>query len=150
MPASVTYHKSFVSTASGHNFRGGQKYPAFRTFVIARNRWILILSYYALKTIFLLSPALVIYELMLIGFVIRRRVFISYLKAMFWLLTHPHIIIKKRRHIQQLKRVKDASLLVAGELNFVPGLTQSRLERTIIHYLTKFLTMYWNFTKIFQ
>ncbi|MCP4367781.1 MAG: glycosyltransferase family 2 protein [Deltaproteobacteria bacterium] len=149
VPASITYHKSFVSTASDYNFRGGEKYPVSRTFFIARNRWLLLLSYYSLKTLVLLSPALAIYELALIGFVIRRGVFMPYLKAVYWLFTHPALIIKKRRYIQRVKRVKDTSLFVAGELNFVPGLTQSTLERIIIRYLTKFLTMYWNFTKIF-
>ncbi|GAK57006.1 glycosyl transferase family 2 [Candidatus Vecturithrix granuli] len=149
VPASVSYHKSFVSTASDYNFRGGKKYPDCRTFFIARNRWLLILSYYSWKTILVLSPAFFLYELGLVGFVIRRNVWKSYLKALAWLLTHPVLILEKRRRIQQLKRLNDASLLVAGDLNFVPGLSQSTLERVIIQSLTTFLTTYWNCVKTF-
>jgi hypothetical protein len=147
VPASVSYHKSFVETAGTHNYRGGKDYPAFRTFVISRNRWLTILSHYALRTIVLLSPALVLYELILVAFVIRRRVFLAYLKAMAWLAVHPGSILKKRKHIQQMKRVSDADLLVAGELNFVPGLAQSRFEQAVIHAITRFLTGYWNLVK---
>lgn len=147
VPASVSYHKSFVSTASEYNFRGGKKYPDNRTFFIARNRWLLILSYYSWKTIFVLSPAFFVYELGLVGFVIRRKVWKSYLKAVAWLFTHPGVIRQKRRRIQQLKRLDDASLLTAGDLNFVPGLSQSKLERVLIRSLTTFLDTYWHWVK---
>lgn len=147
VPSSVSYHKSFVKTAGNYNYRGGRAYPAFRTYVIARNRWLTILSHYSLSTLLVLTPALLIYELFVVAFAIHRNVFRSYISAIFWLLTHPRIISRKRKHIQGIKRVKDADLLVAGELNFVPGLAQSRLERAIIRSLTTFLNTYWNCVK---
>lgn len=147
VPDSVTYHRSFVQTASSYNFRGGRTYPAFRTFYISRNRWLLMLSYYEVKTLLLLGPALLIYEILTIIFAMRRGVFGAYLKAMGWLCAHPGMILKKRRTIQRLKKVKDSALLVAGELNFVPGLTRSPLEHVGIRYLTKFLTTYWKIVK---
>lgn len=143
VPDSVTYHRSFVQTASSYNFRGGQTYPAFRTFYISRNRWLLMLSYYTPKTLLLLSPALLLYEFLLFVFAIRRGVFGAYLRAIGWLFTHPRLILKKRRFIQQIKQVNDGMLLVAGELNFVPGLTRSPIEHAGIRYLTRFLTAYW-------
>lgn len=144
VPTSLSYHKSFVSTASSYNFRGGREYPASRAFFIAKNRWLLMLSYYDLKTLILLGPALALYEMALIIFMIYRRVFGSYVKAISWLLTHQKLILKKRRKIQQLKEVTDRRLLSAGELNFVPGLTQSALGKITIQVLTKSLTWYWN------
>lgn len=149
VPASVSYHKSFVHTAGSYNYRGGREYPAFRTYVIARNRWLTILSHYSLRTLLLLAPALCIYELCLVAFVIHRHVCRSYLNAIGWLFTHPQIILRKRQHIQRIKRVKDADLLTAGALNFVPGLAQSRSEQVVLHYLTAFLTWYWNVVKRF-
>ncbi|MCP4371863.1 MAG: glycosyltransferase [Deltaproteobacteria bacterium] len=149
VPKSISYHKSFAESAKSHNYRGGDEYPAFRTYVIVKNRWFTILSHYSLNTLLLIFPALILYELLLIGFVIRRNVFLSYVKAMGWLFSHPGILLKKRRHIQQIKKVKDSSLLVAGELNFVPGLAQSLFEQRIIRFLTIFLTGYWNLVKRF-
>jgi GT2 family glycosyltransferase len=149
VPKSESYHKSFPSTAKSHNYRGGRAYPAFRMYVIAKNRWLTILSHYAPKTLLFLFPSLIVYEIFLISFAISRRTFFSYVKAIFWLVTHPGIIINKRKQIQGIKKVPDATLLVAGELNFVPGLAQSALEQTVIRYLITFLTIYWNLVKRF-
>jgi len=149
VPTAMHYHKSFVAMASTHNFRGGECYPAFRTFVISRNRWLLMLSYYSIKSLCVLAPALLLYECLLIGFVIRRGVLGAYLKAIGWLLVHPHIILRKRRAIQRIKAVHDTDLLVAGDLNFVPGLTRSRFEIRMIQGLTRFLSDYWKWGKQF-
>ncbi len=148
VPTSINYHKSFVETASAFNYRGGSSYPKFRTFVISRNRWLLMLSYYSIKTLLLLSPALIVYETFLIGFALRRKVFLSYLKAVTWLISHPEILIKKRKSVQGLKVVEDRALLRAGELNFVPGLTRTVLEQKCIKYLTAFLSRYWNLVRL--
>lgn len=144
VPKSESFHKSFSSTINAHNYRGGADYPAFRVFVIVKNRWFTILSHYSIKTLVLLFPALLVYEIFQFGFAVTRRATIAYGKAIFWLLTHPRIILRKRRQIQQIKTVADKDLLVAGELNFVPGLARSASERAIIHALTTFLTAYWN------
>ena len=149
VPTAVHYHKSFVTTTGTHNFRGGDCYPGFRTFVISRNRWLLMLSYYSIKSFCILAPALLLYECLLIGFVTRRGVLGSYLKAIGWLLSHPGSILRKRQAIQRIKIVRDRDLLVAGDLNFVPGLTHSPFERRLIHGLTRFLSSYWEWGKQF-
>lgn len=122
VPTSIVYHKSLLHKMSEFNFRGGKTYPARRTYYISRHRWLIILSHYSLKTIVFITPALAVYESALLAFVIQRRVFMSYVQSLFWLLTHPRTILKKRQYIQRLKCVKDSELLVAGDMNFVPGL----------------------------
>ena len=147
VPTSIVYHKSLVEKINEFNFRGGGKYPALRTYYISRHRWLIIFTHYSFKSILLLSPALAIYEIFLFAFVFSRGVLKPYLKSIVWLVTHPKLLLEKRRKIQSLKCVKDSSLLVAGELNFVPGLAQSRFEHRMINGLTCFLTGFWALVK---
>ena len=79
----VVYHDRGTGTP-GLAFRGASIYPEKRFYLSARNRLMTIFIHYRLKTIILLSPALLTYELLVIAFALRQGFFSSWLRSWRW------------------------------------------------------------------
>lgn len=114
-----------------------------------RNRWYLMLTTYSIKTLILIIPVLIIYELALICFLLIKNKIIEYVKAIYSVLVMLPTICKKRRKIQSYKRVPDKQILHGGSINVRKDLIENRVIAFIKKSLDNIFNFYWNFINQF-
>ncbi len=136
VPRAIVYHKMAKRGLS-------------KAFYQVRNRWYFILQMYSLKTIFLILPALIVYEFSLLGYLTMKGVLLKYLKANMAVLQDFGKLMKKRQRIQLLKRLSDRELLHTGEINIREDLLESKYVKIGRKLLNRFLDSYWKLVKDF-
>jgi len=101
VPQSVVYHN--------YALHFGPK----KTFYQERNRYLMLLKSLRWGTLLVLSPALLLAEVVTWGFVLLRekKRLINKLQAYGWIVTHWSDIVRKRRQVQKLRRVRDRDLV---------------------------------------
>jgi GT2 family glycosyltransferase len=101
VPDSVVYHDYTLS------------FGPRKTFYQERNRYLMLLKSLRWPTLLLLSPALVLAEVVTWGFVLLRekRHLRNKLDAYWWIVTHWPSIMEKRRQVQRSRRARDRDLL---------------------------------------
>jgi GT2 family glycosyltransferase len=112
-----------------------------------RNRWFLILQTYSFKTILVISPALLIYELSLILFLILKGNFSQYKRAIGDTLSCYKTLTMKRKKIQTYKIVTDKNIMICDEM-FIPGVYKKSAMITAGLSVFNFLfNLYWRLAK---
>jgi GT2 family glycosyltransferase len=129
VPRAIVYHKRHTG--------------ADRIYGSIRNRWCLIIETYALKTIVLLAPALLLYELALFGFLCLKGQWRAYLHAMWDIVQHLPHLVSHRGHLQKLRATLDKELLVCGPIYIRQHFVDNRLARLGMRVLNSIFTGYW-------
>jgi hypothetical protein len=145
-PSACCYHREGTK---GLSFRSGGNYSRIRVFCLIRNRWQIILKNYSFKTLILLSPIFLVYELFQISVVIKKGWHVQWVKAFMWMLLHSPDILRKRQAIQKSRKTDDCDILRDGSIPFTHDLTKSTLERTGKNLLNFLASVYWNGIKRF-
>ncbi len=136
VPRAIVYHKMAKRGLS-------------KVFYQVRNRWYFILQMYSLRTIFLILPALVVYEISLLVFLTMKGLLLEYLKANMAVLQDFGKLMKKRQKVQLLKRLSDRELLHTGEINIREDLLENKYVKIGRKLLNRFLDSYWKLIKDF-
>ena len=139
-PLSIIYHKGGTPDVS---FRGKKAYPPRRAYLILRNRWFLILKLYRVKTLLLISPALLLYEGLLLFMAIRKGVWREYGRACLWLIRNFRLVRMHRQQAQGIRQLGDAELLSSGPLTFVPGVVCGRFAQSCKSLMEGLFSLYW-------
>lgn len=141
-----TYH---VPTAFAyHEYKPFSELRHYRAIAQIYNRWSFILSHYAVSTFLLLVPAFLVYEIILFGFMLLKRLPHLYFKGNFYVLRDLPLILKKRRRIQQLRRVSDKQVLYAGKMYIAPALLKdNRMLAALSNAVSSFFIAYWKLVK---
>ena len=127
----------------GLSWRPGREYSRTRIYCLIRNRWQVILKNYSLKTILLLLPGLSVYELFQLVGVVKKGWLGEWRRALFWIFSHTHRILERRKSIQQARLCPDRMILQNGPLPFTEGLSLSGAERMAQGVLNTLVTGYW-------
>lgn len=100
-PASIIYHK----------FR--LKVHPWKLFFLERNRYLMILKNYRLKILLVSLPALLITEIMIMGYAVTRGLpFVFYkLKAYWWISTNFWTVLDKRRDVQKNIKITEKAFI---------------------------------------
>ncbi len=141
-PGAIAYHDRGEGTPD-LSFRGKGIYPLRRAYLSMRHRWLAILIHYRIRTLLVLSPALIAYEVVTVGFAIRRGWLKEWGNAWRWLVSHRAEIAALRRREQAAKVVPDRSLLEAGALPLAPGVITSGPARRMVALLSWVFGAYW-------
>jgi GT2 family glycosyltransferase len=126
-------------------FRGQGSYPPLRAFYNIRHRWLTILLVYRLKTIILLVPVFLLYEIGTIIFVLKNGWINEWMRAILSLTRIFNKVKRSREMIQKNRMVGDGSLLFGGDLEFAPGVINSTLQAKVISIYSKTSNSYWKF-----
>jgi len=118
-------------------------YSRIRVFCLIRNRWQIISKNYELRTLVLLAPMFVIYEIVQIGGVIKKGWFIEWVRAFFWIILNSMQILRKRRIIQKARKTPDREILQGGPIPFAIDLIKSPLEQIGKNFLDRLAAFYW-------
>tara|TARA_B110001454_G_scaffold178350_1_gene171140 strand:- start:178 stop:1239 length:1062 start_codon:yes stop_codon:yes gene_type:complete len=97
VPNSIVYHHGSAQW----------KWSGEKFYLLERNRWIVLLSNYSIKTILKLLPSLLIIEFVLIVFFIKKGMLIKKLKSYLGIIKFLNHIKKRRKEIKERKSISD-------------------------------------------
>jgi len=127
---------------AGLSFRGGG-YPERRAYLHARNRWMLMLKGYRLRTLLFAAPGILVYETVFTLFSLAQGHLKAQLSGKAAALGCWRELMRKRREIQARRRVADRDLFVGGPLTISPSLVASAPARLAIGVLDGILRAWW-------
>lgn len=128
----------------GLSLRPGGAYGSQRVLCLIRNRWLILLKNYELRSLLLFSPMLFLYEVGQLAEVIHRGWFPEWTRAVRWITSHAREVWSKRLETQAARRVRDREVLCAGPLGFRPELMRSGVERFAGELLDRASRAYWS------
>jgi GT2 family glycosyltransferase len=108
-----------------------------------RNRWMLILENYSWRSILILLPALIFYEIALISFLTIKGRLSDYIAANWEILQHFGPIMERRRQVQALKRLRDRDILSSGFMNMRADVAGGRTVRALHRAFNRAFQAYW-------
>lgn len=129
------------------SFRANTPYPTRRAFFNIRHRLMTLLIHYRLRTLMVLSPALMLYELAVFAIVIKRGWLPIWWKAVVSIFRSKHYIFARRIFVSKHRRRLDRELLSGGDLPFAHGFIQNRMEQMAVRALSLILNSYWRIVK---
>ena len=100
------------------------------------NRWRILLTRYELRTIVLLAPALLAFELCQLAGAAAKGWFPNWLSAVRAVVAGFPEILRERRDWAAQRRCGDGRILEGGELPFNPKLLPGRVEKGIAALLS--------------
>jgi GT2 family glycosyltransferase len=107
---------------------GGQQFP-LRVYCLMRNRWRIILQCFTGRTLALLAPMLLLFELFQLAGCIRKGWLGVWLRAAGWMVAHREVTAAARRTVQATRRIPDRDILRGGDIPFSRSLAQGWVER---------------------
>jgi hypothetical protein len=102
-----------------------------------------ICMHFQLRTLFLLSPALGVYEAAALAECLRRGWMLTWVRALFSVLGSLPRLIRYRHRYQQLRQVRDRDLLNGGPLPFATGFVSGSFLQGWVDFLNWSLNSYW-------
>lgn len=139
-PAATVRHGSGTA---GLSYRPGQRPAEARLFYLTLNRWLIVLRCYALRTLVLLSPALLAVEVMQVIWLTSEGHAAVWWRAVRSLLARRRGVLVERRAIQRGRQVGDAEILRDGPLPLTRHVRQSPLGRALAGATDAVLRAYW-------
>ena len=130
-------------------FRGSGSYPRERAYLLMRNRLRTLLTHYSMRTLLLLAPALLLYELATLALAIARGWTGAWLRSWGWILSNRAAACERRRWIQSRRRIPDREILSGGPLPLAPGLFRSSVLRGFVDAFSALLNAYWRLARHF-
>jgi GT2 family glycosyltransferase len=141
-PKAVAYH-DLGRRHPGLSFRGGGSYPTLRAYLTVRNRLLTIFIHYRVRSLVVLSPALLLYEFAGAAILMVRGRLRQWGRAWLWMWQNKNDILRWRKQAQQGRAVSDRRLLHGGPLPLAPGFVDNRLAIATVALLSAFLNLYW-------
>ncbi|MGC1308910.1 MAG: glycosyltransferase [Phormidesmis sp.] len=120
-----------------------------KVFYQVRNRWYLMLTTYAWKTIFLLAPALLVYELSLMVFLTLKGRIAEYGRAVLNIISDFPKILDRRREIQKLRKLPDREIIHSAPMNIRGDLVENKAIALAKSLLDTFFGLYWKLVERF-
>ncbi len=127
----------------GVSFREGPRYPARRTYLHARNRWLFLAKCYAPRTLLAAAPGLAVYELLTLLFALSRLQLLPWLRGRLAFWRHLGSTLSLRRAVQRSRVVRDRELLVGGPLTITPELAARPARRRVLAAFERCLAGLW-------
>ena len=112
----------------GLSLRASDGYSSRRVVLMITNRWRILLTRYELRTLLLLAPALLAFELTQLVGSIAKGWFSSWVAAVASIARDLPAILHERHAWASQRRFGDGRILEGGDLPFNPRLMRSRLE----------------------
>lgn len=138
------YKTIYVPQAAGfHHAKEFARQRVSRPFGQARNRWLMMLSMYQLKTMILISPILFFYECVTVLMLIPKKLAKPYIMGILNVLKNIKDILHKRIQIQKTRKVNDKDFLSGGAVHVPQAYLSNPVYKTGINYLNKILSGYW-------
>lgn len=144
VPGATVLHDSGTP---GLSYRPGSKVSATRMYCLIRNRWWIIWRYYSLRTLIVLSPALLAYELLQFTGLLFKGWGREWMRAFLDTAKHISSLNDKRRTYQPQRQRIDRDILHGGNLTFTKAINSNSLTRGVVKTFESFMYVYWSLAK---
>jgi GT2 family glycosyltransferase len=131
----------------GLSARWSNAYPRRRVVFMIANRWRILLTRYELRTLVLLAPALVMFELCQFAGAIAKGWTTSWAEAVRAIRTDLPRITRERREWAAQRRYGDGRILEGGALPFHPRLLSGSLERRAGRLVSGAISLNWRLVR---
>lgn len=145
-PAATVFHDRGDATPD-LSFRGSGAYPHRRACLTIRNHILTVLIHYRLRTLLLLSPVLLSYQLVVLGVALYRGWWQPWRQAMRFLWDQRRSIRRLRGDAQRRRRLNDRDILVGGALPLAPGFVRSAPAGFAVAVLSAVFNGYWRLVR---
>jgi len=144
VPAARVLHDSGTP---GLSYRPGSKVSATRMYCLIRNRWWIIWHYYSLRTLIVLAPSLLAYELLQFTGLLFKGWGREWIRAFLDTVKHISKLNDKRKTYQLQRQRIDRDILCGGNLNFTQAINSNSLTATVVKIFESFMFAYWFLAK---
>lgn len=125
------------------SLRATGQFTEIRVVYTIRNRWQLILKRFEFRTMLLLAPVLIAFEVAQLVGAVRNGWFAHWLTAARWILAHRLEIMAERRDSEQLRCCGDGLVLRGGPVPFHPRLNRGSLDHLAARMLNAIAALNW-------
>jgi GT2 family glycosyltransferase len=146
VPAARVLHREGTP---GLSLREHKQYTTVRVYNNIRNRWQIIIKFFSLRSIFILLPILVIYEVFQFAVAVKKGWAQEWFDALLWIMNNANFMYKKRLKLQRNRQIRDREIFKNGLLPFAAELAQTRIEERGIKFLNGISITYWKYAKDF-
>ena len=144
--AAEVFHERADGTP-GLSFRGQGSYPKRRAYFTMRNRLITVFIHYRWRTLLVLLPVLLVYELASFVQSARMGWLRQWGQAWSWQIRNLEILAARRRAALASRVLADRDVLTGGMPPLTPGLVNSRLARFLLTAFSVTVNGYWRMTR---
>jgi GT2 family glycosyltransferase len=144
VPAAQCYHGKGTE---GLSIRQLGTYSSRRVYYIVRNRWLFIFKNFSVRTLILLTPLLIVYDLAQFLVAIKKGWLREWGGALASVVGGLPALLRERRRIQSRRRTPDREILKSGRIPFRAELTTSRVERMARGALDTLASTYWRIVR---
>ena len=138
------YNCWYVSTAfASHEDKPFNALRQYRALGQIYNRWALILSHYSSRTLILLVPPFILYEVLQFLFMTMKKMPQLYFSGNWKVIKNLSKIMEKRKFIQNKRTVADKHVLHSGEIYVSPVLLKNKILYSFNKGLSTFFDFYW-------
>jgi len=144
VPRAIVLHGSGTE---GLSYRPGKAVSATRMYCLVRNRWWIVFRYFSLRTLILLGPLLLVFELLqLIGLGLKGwgsvwwRAFVDTGK-------HLSVLYGERKSYQKQRQRSDRDILRNGNLPLTPAMNSNVVVRCSVKIFEVVMHTYWRLVK---
>lgn len=146
-PRAVAVHDRGVGYA-GLSFRGAGAYPRQRAYLSMRNRLLTIAICFHWRTILVIAPALLLYEMATLVLALMRGWVPLWARGWVWMFANAPEVWRIRRTMQTRRKLKDRDVLGGGPLPLAQGLFKSRLLGVATGAFSALLAAYWRLARV--
>ena len=146
VPRARCYHRE--GTVGLSLRQTGGRYTSVRVINNIRNRWYLILKLYQWRTIFLFSPAFLLFEIFQFLGVVKKGWIGEWVRACFWLGRRLPEIARRRREFARRRRYPDRIVMQAGPIPFHQQMARGNVERAGVAMLNGIARANWKAARI--
>ncbi len=114
-----------------------------KVFYQIRNRWYFTLTIFSYRTLILSAPALLVYEICLVFFMLLKGHIKEYVTAVLKVISDLPVLLRKRKSIQLLRKVHDRNILRSGSINIRGDLVENPAVALLKSILNGFFNFYW-------
>jgi GT2 family glycosyltransferase len=131
------------------SYRQGHEVAKRRIYYLIHNRWQVIGKSYAPRTLMLLAPVLLLYEIFQLAGLIRRGWLGQWWQAWLALIRNLPRLHRKRVAVQATRKVSDRRLLRGGPLPFTAAVRTGLAEKSAVAIFEWFANGYWKLVRAF-
>ena len=135
------------SGTDGLSYRPGREAFGTRMYCLIRNRWWIVYRYYSLRSLIILAPLLLAFELLQLIGVIFKGWGHEWLRAFMDTGRHLSVLHAERKTYQALRRSRDREILHSGKLPLTQAMNSGIVVNSCIGLFDAVIRGYWHLVK---
>jgi GT2 family glycosyltransferase len=131
----------------GYSWRAGRTVSPIRMYCLIRNRWWIIIRYFSARTLLVMAPFFLLFELLQLGGLLVKGWGREWWRALADTARRRSVLYRERREYQGKRQRPDLAFLVDGPLPLTDAMRSDGLARTGIKIFESVMSLYWHLAR---